>query len=189
MRKMSLLKQLYCCYLSKPASDRKLYRAVAQFEINSVVEIGIASIERTCRVLELAHRFSKGTVQYTGIDLFESEIGASNKIGLKVSHVELKATGAKVKLMPGDPFSCLSRSVNLLSGTDLLIIGGNVDEDSMARCWFYLPRLIHEDSLVLIETKDGDRLTIEESNYDAVMKRADESLNLSNSSSSSRRAA
>ena len=145
MRKMSFLRQLYSCYLSKPASDRKLYRTAVQFEFRSVVEIGIASIERTCRVLELAHRFAEEPIQYTGIDLFESGVRGTNKIGLKVAHVEFKKTGAKVKLMPGDPFSCLSRSVNLLSGTDLLILGRNVDEESMSRSWFYLPRLIQED--------------------------------------------
>lgn len=189
MRKMGFLKQLFWCYLGKPASDRSLYRAAVQYDFKSVVEIGISSIERTCRVLELAHRFTEEPVQYTGIDMFESEVRGSNRIGLKVAHVELKKTGAKVKLMPGDPFSCLSRSVNLLSGTDLLIIGKDADAESMKRSWFYLPRMIHEDTLVMIETADGDHVTFEQSDYDSIMKRAEESLESPNRHRVSRRAA
>lgn len=176
MRKMSFLKHLYHCYFSKPASDRALYRSVAQFEINSIVEVGISSIDRTVNMLELVHRYTEQPVQYTGIDLFESEVRGSNKIGLKVAHVEFKKTGAKVKLMPGDPFSCLSRSVNLLGGTDLLIIGKNVDAESMSRSWFYVPRMLHEDSLVMIETQSEDQVSWEESDYDAMSKRAEQSL-------------
>lgn len=179
MRKMSFFRQLCCCYFSKPASDRRLYRTAVEFEFKSVVELGISSIERSCRLLELAHRYCDEPINYTGIDLFESDVSGTNRIGLKVAHVELKKTGAKVKLMPGDPFSCLSRSANLLSGTDLLIIGQNVDEESMSRSWFYIPRMIHEDSLVMIESREGDELRWEQADYGEMMRRAEQTVQIS----------
>lgn len=175
MRKTSYLKQLYSCYFAKPATDRALFRTAAQFEFRSIVEVGIVSIERTVRLIEIAHRYCELPLEYCGIDLFEAQTRASGNVGLKYAHVELKKTGAKIKLMPGDPYACLSRSANLLSGTDLLIIGKNVDQDSMARSWFYLPRMLHDESLILVE--DPQSGVFEELDYDAVMARSEESLN------------
>lgn len=176
MRKTSFLKQLYYCYLAKPAHDRALYRMAAQFEFNSIVEIGISSIERTCRVLEIAHRFSEQPIQYCGIDLFEANTHGQKHVGLKFAHVELKKTGANVKLMPGDPFSCLSRSANLLSGTDLLIIGAQNDEESMSRSWFYLPRMIHDESLVMIESTVDGQTHFDQCDFDSMMAKSEKSL-------------
>ena len=179
---MSFLKQLYYCYLSKPASNRLYYRMATQYEVKSVIEIGMTSLERSCRFIEIAHRFVEEPIQYCGIDMFEAGDQGQSKIGLKMAHVELKQTGAKVKLMPGDPFSCLSRSANLLSGADLLIIGGNVDAESMSRSWFYLPRLIHDESLVLIETMQDGQSVVEEWDYDQVMAKSESSLSLGSKS-------
>ena len=176
MRKTSFLKQLYSCYFSKPVHDRLLYRTAAQFEFQSVVEIGISSIERTCRMLEIAHRYTDQPICYTGIDLFDARDGRQQQVGLKFAHVELKKTGAVVKLMPGDPFSSLSRCANLLSGTDLLIVGAEVDQQSMDRSWFYLPRMLHEESHVIIEHMKEDQVEFEESDLQSIIDRSESAM-------------
>ncbi len=80
MRRISYLEQLYYCYFSKPESERKLYQAAVQAKFKNVVEIGISSIERTCRFLKIAHRFSEEPIQYCGIDHFESGVGGQNSL-------------------------------------------------------------------------------------------------------------
>jgi len=168
MKKTGFLKQLYYCYLSKPASDRAIYRLAAELEINSILEIGISSLERTCRLIEISHRFCEQPIQYTGIDMFEAGAEGTAKVGLKLAHVELKKTGARVKLTPGDPYSSLSRSANLLSNVDLLLVGSHVDEMALSRSWFYIPRILKEDACVMIErtTAGGktayDELTVQD---------------------------
>ncbi|MDB4671189.1 hypothetical protein OAG56_06545 [Mariniblastus sp.] len=154
MRKLGFLKQIYCCYFSKNTGDRALYRSVVQNETRSILEIGISSISRSVQLLELAHRYQSEPVQYCGIDLFEAKNSNSRQVGYKMAHVELKRTGANIKLLPGDPFSCLSRSVNLLDKVDLLIVGVDYNEDSLDRSWFYLPRMLGPESTVLLE-KEG----------------------------------
>ena len=168
MKKTGFLKQLYYCYLSKPASDRAIYRLATELEISSVLEIGISSLERTCRMLEISHRFCEQPIHYSGIDMFEAGVEGTAKIGLKLAHVELKKTGAKVKLTPGDPYSSLSRTANLLSGIDLLLIGSHVDEESLSRSWFYIPRILKNDACIMLEKQNAngeisfDELTVQD---------------------------
>lgn len=150
MQKLGYFKQLYFRYLAKPKSDRQIYQSMAEMDIKNVLEIGITSLERTCNSIQMAHRFCEDPIHYFGIDLFEAG-GGQNSVGLKTAHVELKKTGAKIKLMPGDPFSCLSRSVNLIPKIDLLVIGGNCPSDSLSRSWFYLAGLMNPDATLYLE--------------------------------------
>jgi hypothetical protein len=74
---------------------------------------------------------------------------------IKRAHRTLQASGAKVHLIPGDPFTALSRSANSLAGVDLLVIGADQDRESLAWAWFYVPRMLHEQSLVCLERLDN----------------------------------
>ena len=74
---------------------------------------------------------------------------------LKVAHKRLKATGANVRVIPGDPLSALARTANGLQGTDLLVIAADQDTQSLTNAWFYVPRMLHDKSLVLIEDTSG----------------------------------
>jgi hypothetical protein len=145
------LRLLYLSHLSQPAADRPVYRAVRQTPVRSIVELGLGTGQRALRMIEVAtlnHPIER--ISYTGIDLFEAR-GPSDGPGLplKEAHRLLKATGARIRLVPGDPWSALSRTANTLTGIDLVIVGADQDPDSLARAWFFLPRMLHENSKVL----------------------------------------
>jgi len=101
-------------------------------------------------------------VCYTGIDLFEARIAADGPgVTLKMAHRMLKSTGVRVKLVPGDSFSALARTANSLRETDLVVISSRQDPEIMARSWYFIPRVLHSESLVLREeTRPGGRLVL-----------------------------
>ena len=94
----------------------------------------------------------QGRIHYTGIDLFEARSSMDGPgVTLKMAHRLLKATGARTQLLPGDPLTALSREANCLTGTDLVIISARQDRSSLARAWFYVPRMLHPGSQVYVE--------------------------------------
>ena len=91
-------------------------------------------------------------IQFTGIDLFESRSSADGPgVTLKMAHRLLTATGARVQVVPGDPLSGLSRVANTLGQIDLIIFSPRLNPKQLARAWFYVPRLLHDRSQVLVE--------------------------------------
>jgi hypothetical protein len=145
-----LLKSVYLRYLSAPKSDRLLYRVVQKQRIARIVEIGIGPGLRARRLIQMALRTSS-QVRYTGIDLFEARDAAHRGLTLKEAYTQLRPLGAKVQLVPGDPFSALARVANSLAGTELLIISADQDAASVARAWFYVPRMLSEKSQTFVE--------------------------------------
>jgi hypothetical protein len=103
-------------------------------------------------LLELALQTTAAEeLKYAGLDLFEARAESATGISLKQAHKELKPLGIKVQLVPGDAFSALARSANSLTNSDFIIIGHDVDADSLAKAWFYLPRMLHDGSQVFLE--------------------------------------
>ncbi len=104
-------------------------------------------------MIELAKLHAPASqIHYTGVDLFEARLVARRaRISLKAAHRLLRTSGARIQLVPGDPFTALSRVANGLSGTDLVVISAGQDLDSLARAWYYLPRMLGATSQVLIE--------------------------------------
>lgn len=148
----SLLRYCYLAYFSRPKSERALYEAVRKAKAASIVELGIGSAQRATRLIEVAQRYRPdAVVRYTGIDLFEARDVASGGLSLKQAHQVLGDRGAKVQLVPGDPFAALSRVANTLTGTDLLLISADQERTALAKAWFYVPRMLHERSLVYVE--------------------------------------
>ena len=94
------------------------------------------------------------TVSYSGVDLFELRPAGEARVPLKEVFRYLKCTGAKLRLLPGDPFAALARSANELTGTDLIVISCDQDPESLARAWFYVPRMLHPGSEVYVERAD-----------------------------------
>jgi hypothetical protein len=93
---------------------------------------------------------------YTGIDLFETRrAGDEPGLTLKRAFQLLRATGARIRLIPGDPFTGLSRAANLLGATDLLVISAEHDPDSLARAWYFVPRMLHAHSRVFLAESTG----------------------------------
>jgi hypothetical protein len=95
-------------------------------------------------------------VSYIGVDLFEAHpVGKAPALTLKEAHRVLRATGARTRLLPGDPLTALRPMVNGLEKIDLLIVSAGLDAESMARTWYYLPRVLHARSIVLLEEPSG----------------------------------
>ena len=150
------LKSTYLRYFAKPVHDRRLFSLIHRHQIDSIVELGVGTGVRAVRMIELAQRHA-AEVRYAGIDLFEARPDAEQGMSLKQAYKTLRATGAKVQLVPGDPFSSLARAANSLMGTQLLLISADQDEQSLERAWFYIPRILAPQPLVLIERKGVDQ--------------------------------
>lgn len=124
------------------------------------MEVGLGQGIRTQRLLELACRqLAPNRVLYTGIDLFEARSGPIGPgLTLKHAYRTFRKTGAVVRLYPGDPWSVFSQRANDLGPVDLLVISSEVDAKSMSKAWFYIPRMLHPDSLVFVQRHSGEKL-------------------------------
>ena len=120
----SRLRLLYLSRFSQPAIDRPIYRAIRQRPVEKIVELGIGDCQRTLRMLEIAGiHCPPAEICYAGIDLFETRRpGDGPPLTLKRAFQLLRATGARIRLIPGDPFTALSGAANLLAATDLLVV-------------------------------------------------------------------
>jgi hypothetical protein len=155
MSPVSRLKYLYLAYLSQPSDERPLYRLIRRRRLRNLVEVGVG-LRRALRLIQVAQSAVPDAVRYTGIDLFELRPPeAGPRLPLKEAYRQLRGTGAGIRLVPGDPFSALSRAANSLVGSDLVIVSGQHDPQSLARAWFYLPRMLHERSAVYLESPEG----------------------------------
>ena len=152
---MTLLRTLryaYLSYLSQPAGDRLLWRAVHRERPRSIVQIGMSNRQRTARLLEIAlwHQPDQ-TLRFVGIDLFEGRPEKLADLSLRQIHADLKQQPIKVQLVPGDPLSALTRTANAIPGNDLLLVHADQDPDSMREAWFFIPRILHDRSVVFQE--------------------------------------
>jgi hypothetical protein len=146
------LRLLYLSHLSQPAIDRPIYRAIRQQPVEKIVELGMGDCRRALRMLEVAaihHPAAK--IGYAGIDLFETRNpGGQPGVTLKQAFQLLRPMGARIRLIPGDPFSALSQVANLLAATDLLVISADLDPASLAQAWYFVPRMLHAQSRVFL---------------------------------------
>ena len=156
MKPISKLKFLQLCWLSQPACDRALYKAIKKYRVRSIVEVGIGDCGRARNMIRLAQRFGiNQSVRYTGIDLFESRADGAPQLTLIAAHKELKKLDAKVQLVPGEPHQTISRIANSHVRTDMVVITAGYDPASLERSWFYIPRMIHANSLIFVQEPDG----------------------------------
>jgi hypothetical protein len=148
----TFFRHVYLGHFSQPVADRALYRAIMKAPAASIVEVGVGSLARTKRLLALtAEKTSLPELKYAGIDLFESRPPEQPGISLKSAHKELKSLAGKVQLIPGDPFSALARAANSLLRTDIVIVCAIQDSASLTKAWFYVPRMLHDNSRVFVE--------------------------------------
>lgn len=146
------LRYVYLACLSRPATDRPIYRAIRRNRVQSILEIGIGSGLRARRMIDLAGRYSPGRrIHYSGIDLFEAREASQPGLSLKEAYRLLRHTPARIRLAPGDVFSALSAVANMLVGTDLVVISAGTDEQSLSRAWRYVPRMLHAGSQVYVQ--------------------------------------
>jgi hypothetical protein len=146
----SRLQYAYLAYLSQPKTERKLYRLLRARRPARIVELGLGTLERTLRMLRVAERFAEGRkLEYTGFDLFEARPAGRPSLPLIAAHRRLKATSARVKLIPGEPERTLRGAANTLSQIDLLLVAGDLDDAAMQETWHYVPRMLGDETLVL----------------------------------------
>jgi hypothetical protein len=96
---------------------------------------------------------------YTGIDTCEmSPQAGAETLSLKAAHCKLQPTGARVRLVPGDPFTGLAASANHIGPCDLIVVAAGEQGDALDKAWFYIPRLLRPTTLVYVEQpSDGNR--------------------------------
>jgi hypothetical protein len=145
----------YWSFGAGTAADKALFRRIGQLKPRRIVEVGIGSLDRACNLIAAAQRFAAGdTIRYTGIDWFEERTPPLSPMPLIHAYRELQSTGATVRLMPGTPGTVLPQAANALQRTDLILISADVQDQSLQRAWFYLPRMCQTGTLVLRETRD-----------------------------------
>lgn len=147
-----MLRQLYLAWFSQPAGERFIYRHIRRARAHRLLELGVGTTLRSQRMIETAARAQGQRVEFTGVDLFElrPQTGAEG-VSLRLAHRQLAKTGARVRLVPGDPLSALSRVANGLGPQDLVLISADQDRDSLAAAWFYVPRLLTPATQVYLE--------------------------------------
>jgi len=140
-------------HLSKPASDRLIYQAVYERRVQRILEIGVGTAQRALQLIEVARQhYPAEQIGYTGVDPFEArEPGDGPGLSLKEAYRRLRATGAQVRLVPGDPLGVFSVLANQLGVADMVLIAWPLDRQTLSRAAYYLRRLTHDRSLVLLE--------------------------------------
>jgi len=152
------LRLAYLCYFSKPAADRAIYRAIRRRPPRKIVELGIGDARRAMRMIELAKESCAAQdIHYVGMDPFEGRADADGTIlSLKNAHQLLRLTGVRIQLVPGNPADSLIRLANSLGKVDLLSLPPELAAAPQARAWFFVPRVLHEGSIVYVETLRED---------------------------------
>jgi hypothetical protein len=155
---LSKLRLLYLVHLSKPQSDRPLHQAIRRHKMRKIVELGLNDCRRAQRMIETARLASpQDEIHYVGMDLFEGRSAADGPgLSLKAAHQSLRGQGARVQLVPGDPADSLARTANSLGKIDLLIVPAELDSLSSRRAWYFVPRMLHERSIVFVERPADD---------------------------------
>ncbi len=169
-----LIKYLHLAYFAKPAADRAVFRNIRKIRAGHLVGIGLGDGELARKMILLAGQdTTRPKVRFTGIDLFEMRPDSGACMTLKQAHRMLHSLDARVQLVPGDPFTALARTANSLLDTDLVVIRATQLGDALDRAWFYLPRMLHDGSLVLIERagRDGQDASYEVLDRAAVQSR------------------
>ncbi len=166
---------LFLSRLSKPASDRTLYRVVVKNRPERIVELALGSLRRTERLLRFATRLraahpesepgadslssEPGRLQYTLIDLFDARPSHLPPVGLKDVYRQLTVGRVKPRLLPGTPDEVLAMQANRLARTDLLIVS-DLAVGQLGVGWFYVPRMLADGGIVLCERREARRFEV-----------------------------
>ena len=121
--------------------------------MRKIVELGVGSGQRAVRMIEVARLASpRQDISYVGMDLFEGRSESDGPgLSLKAAYQFLRGVGARVQLVPGNPTESLVRTANSLGKIDLLIMPAELDSPSPSRAWFFVPRMLHQRSVVFVE--------------------------------------
>ncbi len=150
--------------LAKPVEDRPLTKYVREHDVGRLLEIGVGTLERTERLLGAV---KAQTVQYVGLDPFESRL-PTDPPGVSLKEAHKRLTGkAKVQLIPGPVDATLARVCNHIGVFDMVIVADGLDERSLERVWFFARRLVRPTSAVFHQSADGKWNELSQSELDA----------------------
>ncbi len=150
MSLFSRLRAVWSSCFDKPALERSVEQAIKRQHPRRILEIGLGDGRRARGVLALAQRYhARHEVHFIGIDLFEDRHAGEAPFPLKEAYRNLRSTGARVRLVPGDAHGALVRAANTLTGLDLVLISAQASKLSLAPAWFYLPRTLAKNAIVL----------------------------------------
>lgn len=168
-----IIKYAYLAYLAKPVADRALYRLIRSEKTCRIVELGVASPSRIANLIAVAQRYSpQAEIHYSAIDWFDMRSHGLRPLKLIDAHRQLKATGAKIRLLPGEPGQTLRSVANSLLKTDLLLIGPAVTDEAFAPAWFYLPRMCHPKTIVLRGVEANGEVTYHAISFAEIAERS-----------------
>ena len=157
MKRTSLIQYGFLRCFSKPTAERAIYRAIARQRARRFVEIGVGRAVRANRMLAIARRFhDREQLSYTGIDLFEARPADSPGLSLKLAHQLLRPMAGKLQLIPGGPYSALRQSANTLVQSDIIVVTGNTEDETLLSAWFYFPRILHDKTCIFIAGESGE---------------------------------
>lgn len=158
----SRLKLFHLLHFSQPSSERLIYQIACENRCRRILEVGLDGARRAQRLLQAtAYRQETKSVddrppiEYIGIDLFEAGNGPS----LKDVYRLLRSGGARVRLLPGEPLGTLARWSNEIGPVDLLLLANSGGWQQSPRFWYFVPRLMSETSILLVEHRDGGAKT------------------------------
>ena len=151
---MRFLKYLYHQHVRVARRDRLLYRAIYRQRPRQLVQVGLGDGTRTMQMLAFAARHAGAEgLAFAGIDLFEARPTNQPGMTYREAHRQLGSLVDQLSLVPGDPYTALSRAANRLLRTDMLVISAGHDPASLKHGWLYVPRMLHEKSIVLVEER------------------------------------
>lgn len=153
MNAISKLRYWKLACFSKPVHNRRLYRTVKRNRVQSIMEIGLDSLERSVALVQLA-RQNGNAVRYTGVDQFEGRLESRETLKLKDVHCQLKPHCARLQLLPGTLGSALAGIANAHLRTDLVIISAGYAPSELERAMYFIPRMLHSGSVVLVQPSD-----------------------------------
>lgn len=148
-----MLRSLWLTRLAKPAGERMIYRHALKTPPRRILELGIGTLGRTERLLEVAAAaVPAADLAYVGVDRFESR-GPTDPPGVSLKQAHQRLHGkARVQLVPGNVDSALARVCNHLGVFDLVVISAANDERHLARSWFFLQRITNPQTTVFVES-------------------------------------
>lgn len=149
MSRHSWLTRKYWAHFAKPATDRELFRFLANTPVASIVEFGVGKCQRLrqiANVVQLADGAEK--LRYVGTDEFEAAVDPSEHVSLKQAHQIAGSLDFKVTLMPGDAASAAPRVAHKVGLSDVVIVNGGMNPADPMRSPLgpWLSRLTHDES-------------------------------------------
>jgi hypothetical protein len=140
---------------SKP--DRQLYQEIRDLAPSQIVQLGLGDLALAKSLITEA-RQARGVepVRFVGMDLFELNPEASQRVALRDAYRELRATGAEIQLIPGHPRETLPTYANHVRGMELAVLRcGALDAEAQDILWKYLPRTLAASAVVYLHREAG----------------------------------